>query len=386
MKLKYLIKLSTRTFRTRAGRTALTILGSAIGIAAIFVFVALGYGLQKLTLEQITTAESLLSLDISSPNENIPLNRQALEDIAAIPHVEEISFAALFAGQITVNDLTSGVNFYACSPSFFRLGGINPLAGRIFETENERSLVISSALAKSFDLSPDNIIGKNARVVLFGDEFANGANWKIIGITDDDTTPFAYFPHQAINVQITEFDRLKVKISNTKFINPAVDQIVEMGFLVSALSETIEEANKIFGAIQFVLALFGFVALMVGAIGMANTMTVTLLERTNEIGTMKAIGATDRDIGILFLTESVIMGFFSGLGGVAIGFLTAGTFNLAINLLAQSMGGQAISLFYAPPWFTAFIVIFSTLVGLFSGIFPSRKAAQMNPLEALRYK
>jgi len=78
MKLKYLLKLSTRTFRVAFGRTLMTVLGTSIGIAAILVFVSLGYGVQKLLLEQITTSESLLSLDVNPPSEKIKLDQEKL--------------------------------------------------------------------------------------------------------------------------------------------------------------------------------------------------------------------------------------------------------------------------------------------------------------------
>ena len=81
------------------------------------------------------------------------------------------------------------------------------------------------------------------------------------------------------------------------------------GFIVSALSQTVAQANQIFSGVQAVLAGFGGIALVVSAIGMFNTMTVTLLERTNEIGVMRTIGASPRDIQILFLAEAVVVGF-----------------------------------------------------------------------------
>ena len=164
------------------------------------------------------------------------------------------------------------------------------------------------------------------------------------------------------------------------------DSITDMGYSVLALSENIDQINKVFQAIQIVLGIFGLVALFVAAIGMVNTMTVTLLERINEIGIMKAIGASDKDIGKMFLVESLMIGFSGGIGGIILGFLVSRIFNLGINMLAQSFGGQPVNLFYTPLWFIAFIVIFSTLVGFFSGIIPSKRASGMNPLEALRYK
>ncbi|MBT4849458.1 ABC transporter permease [Candidatus Parcubacteria bacterium] len=156
--------------------------------------------------------------------------------------------------------------------------------------------------------------------------------------------------------------------------------------MVSSLSDTIEQANKIFGIVQLVLGLFGLIALIVSAIGMFNTMTITLLERINEIGIMRSIGVTKRDIRYLFLFESMVIGFLGGLSGVIIGFLGGELVNLFFNLLAKNFGGQTFDLFVSPSWFIIFIMVFSTLIGLVTGIYPSKQAASLNPLEALRYK
>ena len=88
----------------------------------------------------------------------------------------------------------------------------------------------------------------------------------------------------------------------------------------------------------------------------------------------------------MFLLESILMGFLGGIGGVMIGYIGAEVANFGINILAQRFGGQSLDLFYQPPWFVLFILIFSTIVGFVTGIYPSIKASRINPLTALRYK
>ena len=398
MRAKDLLKLSTRTFRTRSGRTALTVLGISVGIGAIVTFVSLGYGLQKTMLEQITTAESLLSLDVTTPQEEIiSLNKEKITEISEIPEVEKTSPLAILSGQMSLGNLTSDTLFYVCSPSYFKLGGIIAKEGELFQEEDKKKIVISSAVLKSFNLEFEQALGMEAEITLFkskktelGEEievFPREESYQIVGIIDEEIAGFVYMPIGTLaDLQIEEYSQVKVKVAQAELIEEVKGKIIDMGYSVLALSETIEEANKIFTGIQVVLALFGLVALSVAAIGMANTMTVTLLERTNEIGVMKAIGASSKDVGRMFLAESVIMGLFGGVGGITLGFLVSGIFNWGINVVAERLGGQSIDLFFTPLWFIFFIVVFSTLVGFFSGIFPARKAMKMNPLEALRYK
>ena len=367
-----------------------------VGIAAILIFVSLGYGLQKTMLSQITTEESLLTLDVSSPDSDIlPIDQKAVSQISKINRVEEIDPMTTLPGQISLGNLTSNVDLNVCSPSYLKLGGISPQTGRPFSKEDE--IVVSSAVAESFGLEKKEILNKKARINVFlvqkageGEKVESVSLKKeflIAGVIDDQTMVYAYLPISALkDVKISAFNELKVKVENSRFLKEVSDKITAMGFLVSSLSETVEEANKVFTAIQVILGSFGVVALLVAAIGMANTMTVSLLERTNEIGIMKAIGASDRDVRWMFLVESMAIALLGGLTGIGLNFLLTKILNFSFNVLAKNLGGKEVVLFFTPFWFMALIIAFSVFVGVFSGFFPAKRAAQMDPLEALRYK
>jgi putative ABC transport system permease protein len=132
--------------------------------------------------------------------------------------------------------------------------------------------------------------------------------------------------------------------------------------------------------------LFGTIALFVSAIGMFNTMTITLLERTEEIGIMKSIGASDSSISVMFFMESAIMGFLGGISGVVIGWLGGKLFNILINLVATRFGGQQVNLFTTPLWLVFGVIGSSAVVGFLTGFVPARRASKIDPLDALRYK
>ncbi|HHE46006.1 MAG TPA: FtsX-like permease family protein, partial [Candidatus Moranbacteria bacterium] len=125
---------------------------------------------------------------------------------------------------------------------------------------------------------------------------------------------------------------------------------------------------------------------VVSAIGMFNTMTITLLERTEEIGIMKSIGASDTMISLMFVMEATIMGFLGGVMGIVIGLLEGEAFNIMVNLIATHFGGERVNLFYSPIWFVLSIIIFSIFVGFLTGVIPARRASKIDPLDALRYK
>ena len=265
MKTIDLIKLSTRTFKTRLTRTLLTILGVSVGIGAIFFLVSLGYGLQYTLLQSITTSESLLTLDVSSPNgEVLPLNEKVLSEMAKISGVKEISPLAVLSGQITLGDLTSNISLYGCRVSYFRLGGYTTSEGNFFENDDEQKGVISTALIKSFGLDNENTLGNNAKIVLFydGKNSENGegletvvkeGDYEISGIIENELDSLMYIPLDTISdMGVSNYAQVKVRVSDNKSISQVRDEIIAKGFLVSALSDTVAEANKVFRIIQII--------------------------------------------------------------------------------------------------------------------------------------
>jgi putative ABC transport system permease protein len=212
--------------------------------------------------------------------------------------------------------------------------------------------------------------------------------YRIKGVTGDQGNLAAMMTLDEFtsHFEIPYYESVQVRVKESAFLTPMQDIIFEKGFTVTALSKTVEQANKIFQGIQGVLAVFGGIALTVSAIGMFNTMTVTLLERTAEIGVMRTIGASSQDIVILFVAEAVIVGFLGGFVGIAIGGGLGLILNGALSVVAGNFGGESVALFRYPMTFLVFIAVFSGTVGFITGLFPARRAAKINPLDAIRYK
>lgn len=397
MKLSDALSLSTRMFKTRPMRTLLTVLGVGVGIGTVLFLVSLGYGLQNAILSRITTADALLTLDVNpGTSELIQLDNSSLQRISQMEHVEEVSPVITASSQITVGELTGDGIMYAVNPSFFRLSGVEAIKGELFTNEND--LLISTAAIQLLNLDIENSIGTEVDIKFFVPSINEdgveeiravdrGRPYIVSGVIRDDTESLVFVPLSTVSDSgINTYLETKVKVSNGDYMIDVRNQIMEMGFFVSALRDTIDQAKKIFQIIQIILGLFGLVALIVSSIGMFNTMTVMLLERTNEIGIMRSIGVTRKDIKILFLAESMIMGFLGGVGGVILGYLGGEIANFAMNILAKNFGGQSLNLFVRPLWFVMLIIIMSTFIGFLTGVFPARRAGKLNPLEALRYK
>lgn len=399
-----LFRLATRMFRTNRSRTLLTILGISVGIGTILFLVSLGYGIQVLILNKITTSDALLSLDVTTGGEveELQLDKETANEIVSIDAVDKVSPLITSQVQITIDDISTELTANFADSDFFRLDGTQLKKGEFYEenSTNEKKIIISSSALQLFNLSEEDAFNKNLKLVFFvspnDDEDSASivreyvevdGYYKIIGIIEEEASNYIYLPFaNSKHTGETAYSKIKVKVDKEENLNIAREAIIEKGYIVSALSDIIEQANQIFKVIQIILASFGIVALIVSAIGMFNTMTIALLERTQEIGIMKALGATSIDVWEMFLAESFIIGFFGGLGGIIIGVLGGELFNYGINLLAGAMGGEKIDMFFTPMWFILLIISFSTIVGVITGFYPARRAANISPLEALRYK
>lgn len=409
MKFIDLFKLSTRMFKARTSRTLLTVLGMSIGIGAILFLVSLGYGLQKTLLERITTSDSLLTLDISEAKSGVvSLDGEMIKKIGEMPGVEDVSPAFQITTQAHIDNLSADLVTIGAKPSFLKLGGYKASNGVLLSDDNQNGIVISSAVGQVFGKSVDEMIGKEMTFSFFvpkntavvdaagntSDSQAQSdfekvdseVKYKIVGVIEGEDN-IAYVNIASLsNLKIDKYGQVKVKTKSNAEMGVIRDKILEFGLLVSSLSDTVDQANQIFKVVQIILMLFGFIALVVSAIGMFNTMTITLLERTEEIGIMKSIGASDTSISVMFFMESAIMGFLGGIAGVVIGWIGGQVFNMVINFVATKFGGEKVTLFYTPMALVMVILVSSAFVGLFTGLVPARRASKTDPLDALRYK
>jgi putative ABC transport system permease protein len=402
MQIQDIVMLSTRMFKTNPSRTWLTILGMGVGTGAVVALVGLGYGLQGIILERIVFGETLLSLSVANPaSRTVVLSQETVDIIAADPLVKEVSPLVSFPALVTYEGLTGNAFLQGLRPSYFLYTGGKAVEGELFTNEtaaeDRNTVIVSSAVLKLFGVATSSdAIGKRVTFRVFvpiegttdQTEVALEKSYVIKGVSADEASLTVMMPLDEFSsyFQVQVYERVQVRVVDSDSLNQVQDSIIEKGFVVSALSKTVEQANKIFQGIQVVLAVFGGIALSVSAIGMFNTMTVTLLERTAEIGVMRTIGASSTDIIILFISEAVIVGFLGGIVGIAIGAGIGLFFNGLLAVAASNFGGEAVSLFRFPMSFLIFIMVFSSVVGFLTGLFPARRAAKINPLDAIRYK
>jgi putative ABC transport system permease protein len=181
------------------------------------------------------------------------------------------------------------------------------------------------------------------------------------------------------------YSALNVRLSSPRYVEPVKKEISAMGFETFALADQFQDVQKGFLVLDMILLAVGMIAVIVASLGIINTMVMSILERYNEIGIMKAVGASDGDIKTIFFFESSAIGLLGGFFGLALGWVTSGLINRIVNYFLAKQGVPFINYFSFPFWVCAGAVVFSVAVSLISGIYPAWRAARVDPVEALRH-
>jgi putative ABC transport system permease protein len=181
------------------------------------------------------------------------------------------------------------------------------------------------------------------------------------------------------------YPRVVVRVSRPGELFVVKDQLEQMGYRTQTLLATLESMRTAFLMMDFVLTAVGSVALVVAALGIINTLLMAVLERYREIGTYKALGASNGDIRLLFLTEAGLVGLLGGLGGLALGWVVSMVMQLAVNEYARQQGVHQPVVAFAFPWYLlGGAVLFAVVISVLAGVYPAARAAQVDPIRALR--
>ncbi len=442
MKFLDLLRLIANNLNRRKGRVALTAIGVVIGTAAVVILVSLAIGLQQNANEQLYGIGDLTQIQVSptyggeavyyvgggggggggnSSSEVKLLTNQALTDLRAIPGVVAvIPRDYLWAGlTVKYKRLEGYANVIGIGTSDLSELGLE--AGQGSLTLERGTVIIGPQVAANFydyhlragqepPPPPDlydhlltfvfikwdnngNEIRKtlNYRVVGVLTETLGETDWSIIMRLEDVKTLNEWATGQRINYNKDGYSMVVVKVDSVDNVLEVNDEIVAMGFQAYTPLSFVQGINNFYLILQFIFGGVGAIALLVAAIGIANTMAMAILERTREIGLMKAVGAANRDVLAIFLGEAAGIGFIGGLGGVLIGWLAGQGLNVLalVYLAGQSAetGGIPPSVAVSTPfWLPVFALVFATIIGLLSGLYPALRAATMVPVNALKYE
>jgi putative ABC transport system permease protein len=188
-----------------------------------------------------------------------------------------------------------------------------------------------------------------------------------------------------MQVRQNAYPALTVKSSSPAYTQDVEDDIKKRGYQAFSINDTLQGAKRAFLILDLVLSLIGSIALAVSSLGIVNTMVMSILERTREIGIMKAVGGSDGDVRRIFLIEASAIGCLGGIAGVVLGWAVGRVINIGANFYIRQQGGTPGNLFSLPFWLIGGAIAFSIAISLLAGSYPAARAAKLDPIRALRH-
>ncbi len=391
--LRVLFRIAWLNIYNKKLRSALTIMGVVIGIGAIFFLLSFGLGLQKLVSDQVIGDESIKSIEVTTPNSRIiKLNEEALNKIKTFPHIQRVGQLYSFPGSFSFKGGEAGGITYGVDSGYMEISKYNLVQGRLLKKDDKGVVVISKGVLKALGIedSKDAISKKVSINIPLNNVEAKEkpikGSFEIIGVIDSSGGTEMYLPSYIFSqAGVEALTQVKIIADDTKNIAGIRQQVQGNGFLTTSPVDTLEQINQIFKFFNIMLLGFGVIGMIVAILGMFNTLTISLLERTQEIGLMKALGARNTDMRKLFIVEAVLLSFMGAVIGIVTAIINGLIIDKIMNRFASSRGvGLRFSLFATPLWLVLSLVGFMILVGLLVVLMPARRAEKINPIDALR--
>lgn len=441
MKFKDILGLSLDNLRRRKLRTVLTVTGVFIGTISVVIMLSLGFGLKTSMMEEMSSniAMNEITITYNGSDSRIQITDEKLSEFEELAFVEkcapylaaavemeqgkwyvsatiiginadEFDEIPIGKGHVTYTDgdelqvvignriitdaydsrtyyypywengeladmdfVEDTVYFKFTSEDDFRLDA----EGNIINTSRKKIVPIAGVVEGDVNTYNKYSYAVWAEVESLKSYLKRVYKGKVVPgqPTDKNEKPLNYWVYQMADITIDDRDNVET----------AVAYFREMGYQVDNNQEMLEQTNSVLFIAQCVLGGIGAVSLLVAAIGITNTITMSAYERRKEIGIMKVLGCDISDVCGMFVGEAAFIGFLGGIAGVILSY----GISFAVNIIATPMAAQAVEmsnlkLSVIPIWLPAAGIAFSTFIGVLAGYFPARKATKMSPLLAIR--
>ena len=398
------IKLALSAIKANKLRSFLTMLGIIIGISSVISITAIGASARAVINKEFESIEAgymVFMQDWMSTEPFLYEYRFSWDDVEALKSrfPDDIRYAELWgfgaSSEVTVGRLEATLSLNGVGADYNQfMRSIQIIHGRMINQSDvdasRESIVIDVEAARRL-FNRDNVVGRELSLTVRGRD----RDFTIVGVYE---TPPSIFSGMMMSGSYECYIPISLLVGKDEraryidvFANPDKDAVMqaeaflnylnrikgkEQGFYMYQTADTqIAQINTVLATLSVALGAIAAISLLVGGIGIMNIMLVSVTERTREIGIRKSLGARTKDILTQFLIEAMILSCIGGIIGTTIGITFAG--------LGMSAFGIEVVI---QPLVVIFTVIFSACVGLFFGIFPARKAAKLDPIEALRYE
>lgn len=369
-------------------RSILTILGVVIGVSSVFLLLSFGMGLQVLVQKQITQGEAINTIDVTSSNSKIiSLTPVRVKQISSLPDVKAASGVHIAASKLTINDASTDIVAYGIDTFYIALDHSSMVVGRMINADNQTEAVLSSSLLSSIGVKdPRSLLGKELSVTIDvpSEKVPVEKKLKLVGVIDAGSGS-ELFVSRAIFGDAQPYSQVKVLATDRQAVANLRHAIESLGFDTTSPIDTLEQVDQVFRFFSIILAGLGSVGMLIAILGMLNTLTVSLLERTREIALMMTLGARSRDMLLLFVCESLLLSLIGGAIGIMVAIGISGVVDIALNYMAHARGvDESFTVFARPLWLIVLTQVFMLLVGLLVAVVPARRAARINPVDTLR--
>jgi len=419
------IKMALWNVRANKVRSVLTMLGIVIGIAAVISILSVGDAMTAKVNDTLNSfgTTNIVAYVMPRQEDNSSINtemktsdRISLEQIIGLKeklgnNIQGIGFTVSAPGYVAkYKSKESNVMTIGVDSDYPKINTVKMIQGRFINSSDERGsksfVVVSDKLVKNL-FDSDNNRAMGAKITIDGGDDGS-ETYQIIGIyryekppslfsggaanvPDKDLTTNAYVPYTTALELSTEedagtFSDIMISAKNSESV-AKVEKEVKKYFQeqyrsntdwkveTQAVQSALEESNSMMKMLSLAIAVIGGISLLVGGIGVMNIMLVSVTERTREIGVRKALGATNNNIRLQFITESMIVCMIGGIIGVLIG---GGFGYFASSFIHEAKFPSMTSVLVS--------VSFSMAIGIFFGYYPANKAAKLDPIDALRYE
>ena len=423
------VKMGFKNLWRRKLRTILTIMGVVIGTFSIVIMVSLGVGMTEGYKEEMAQWGSLTKITIQKHSDigaeetgmgaakEPKLDDNLITNLKNIEHVRGVTPILSVSATLKSGKYQSYLNITGVDPECIEFFDFPELAsGEYLSNSNPTAILFGSESYNFYNPKQNYYGGMNneAKVDLMNDniKITFDDTWNkektpkytklnVAGVFQESTGEFGYNAYASIdqvskwykeiqkknNNKVTEveYQEVWVSVDDVDNVESVQQQIKDMGYTTYSMADNLDAVKEVSNMLQLILGGIGAVSLLVSAIGIANTMIMSIYERTKEIGVMKVLGCLVTDIRKIFLFEATIIGFCGGMVGIGFSYLVSYLLNKYAPQIGSMIGMSASStISVIPLWLSVGAVVFAMLVGIVSGLYPARKATKIKPLEAIR--